>query len=155
MRLARFFIYSSAVILLITAGAKFMGSAGHKKILMERDPIIGISIRNLILVAASIELAVAVICFYTKEILMSAMLIAWLSTNLLGYRIILALISYKKPCSCLGNLTDALHITPQTADTGMKIILAYLLLGSYTTLFWIWRQRRQSVSCSSEMGVGG
>lgn len=132
-----------------------MGSAGHKKILMERDPIIGISIRNLILVAASIELAVAVICFYTKEILMSAMLIAWLSTNLLGYRIILALISYKKPCSCLGNLTDALHITPQTADTGMKIILAYLLLGSYTTLFWIWRQRRQSVSCSSEMGVGG
>jgi len=23
----------------------------------------------------------------------------------------------------------------------MKIILAYLLLGSYATLFWLWRQR--------------
>jgi hypothetical protein len=25
----------------------------------------------------------------------------------------------------MGNLTDALHIPPQTADTAMKIILAY------------------------------
>ncbi len=23
----------------------------------------------------------------------------------------------------------------------MKIILAYLLIGSYATLFWLWRQR--------------
>jgi cbb3-type cytochrome oxidase subunit 3 len=41
----------------------------------------------------------------------------------------------------LGNLTDALHIPPQAADTAMKIILAYLLIGSYATLFWLWRQR--------------
>jgi hypothetical protein len=25
----------------------------------------------------------------------------------------------------------------------MKIILAYLLLGSYATLFWLWRQRKK------------
>jgi hypothetical protein len=144
MRLARFFIYSSAVILLLTAGAKFIGSAGHEKILMERDPIIGISIRNLILIAASTELAVAVVCFYDKEIWIPVTLIAWLSTNLLGYRIIRALIGYKKPCSCLGNLTDALHISPETADTVMKIILTYLLIGSYATLFWLWRQRKKN-----------
>jgi hypothetical protein len=24
----------------------------------------------------------------------------------------------------------------------MKIILAYLLIGSYATLFWLWRQKR-------------
>ena len=141
MRLARIFIYSSAVILLITAGAKFIGSAGHEKILLERDPIIGVSIKNLILAAASTELAVAVVCFYAKGIWMPAMLIAWLATNLLGYRIIRELIGYQKPCSCLGNLMDALHIPPQTADTAMKIILAYLLIGSYATLFWLWRQR--------------
>jgi len=28
----------------------------------------------------------------------------------------------------------------------MKIILAYLLIGSYATLFWLWRQRKKSVS---------
>ena len=25
----------------------------------------------------------------------------------------------------------------------MKIILAYLLLGSYASLFWLWRQRKK------------
>ncbi len=28
----------------------------------------------------------------------------------------------------------------------MKIILAYLLLGSYATLFWLWRQRKMAGS---------
>jgi len=27
----------------------------------------------------------------------------------------------------------------------MKIILAYLLIGSYATLFWLWRQRKKAV----------
>jgi cbb3-type cytochrome oxidase subunit 3 len=26
----------------------------------------------------------------------------------------------------------------------MKIILAYLLIGSYATLFWFWRQKRKA-----------
>jgi len=129
----------------MTAAAKFVGSAGHEKILMERDPIIGISIKNLILIAAATELAIAIVCFYAKDIWMPVTLITWLSTNLLGYRVIRALIGYKKPCSCLCNLTDALHISPQTADTAMKIILAYLLIGSYASLFWLWRQSKKNV----------
>jgi cbb3-type cytochrome oxidase subunit 3 len=41
-----------------------------------------------------------------------------------------------------------LHIPPQTADTAMKIILAYLLIGSYATLFWLWRQQKREISTS-------
>jgi hypothetical protein len=67
--------------------------------------------------------------------------LAWLSTSFLIYRFGLVWAGYHKPCPCLGNLTDALHIPPQTADTAMKIILAYLLIGSYATLFWLWRQK--------------
>jgi hypothetical protein len=52
-------------------------------------------------------------------------------------------------CPCLGNLTDALHITPQTADTAMKIILTYLLIGSYASLFWLWRQRNKPAPTSA------
>jgi hypothetical protein len=57
-------------------------------------------------------------------------------------------VGWHKPCSCLGNLTDALHIPPQTADTAMKIILAYLLIGSYGNLFWLWRQCKKSAAVS-------
>ena len=51
-------------------------------------------------------------------------------------------------CDVLGNLTDALHISPQTADTAMKIILGYLLVGSYGLLFWLWRQNRRVPTAS-------
>ena len=38
----------------------------------------------------------------------------------------------------MGNLTDALHLEPEVADNLMKVILAYLLLGSYSLLVWQW-----------------
>ncbi len=125
----RFFVYSAAVLLLITGIAKLIGSAGHEKILLARDPVIGIRTRELILVTGLIELAVAAACFLSKGAQVPSKLIAWLSTNLLIYRIILILIDYKKPCNCLGNVTDALHIPPQTADTIMKIGLVSKICG--------------------------
>ena len=54
-----------------------------------------------------------------------------------------------KPCSCLGHITDALHIPPQTADTAMKIILAYLLIGCDATLFWLWTQHKKATLASA------
>jgi cbb3-type cytochrome oxidase subunit 3 len=32
------------------------------------------------------------------------------------------------------------------ADTAMKIILAYLLIGSYAALFWLWKEKRKQSS---------
>ena len=54
---------------------------------------------------------------------------------------------WHKPCNCLGNLTDALHLSPQTADNIMKVVLAYLLIGSYGLLFWGWWRRKQVNGC--------
>jgi hypothetical protein len=81
------------------------------------------------------------------------------------YRIGLDWVGYHKPCSCLGTLTDSLHIPPQTADGAMKMILGYLIVGSFSTLFWLWRHRGKveersqnpevKSSESSEMEVGG
>ena len=90
------------------------------------------------------ELIVALICFFGRRIGLQSGLVAWLATNFLLYRLSLGWIGYEKPCGCLGNLTDALHLSPQTADTAMKIVLAYLLIGSYTALFWHWQQRKKT-----------
>jgi hypothetical protein len=72
-------------------------------------------------------------------------LLAWLATSFLFYRFGLLLTGYHKPCGCLGNITDALHISPKNVDVGMKVILFYLLFGSYASLFWIWKQKRRLV----------
>jgi hypothetical protein len=53
-------------------------------------------------------------------------------------------LGYHKPCHCLGNLTDALNISPAAADTSMEVLLAYLLLGSYAILIWLWKESLNS-----------
>lgn len=137
----KWFIRSAALILLVTGAAKVWAAFGNAKLLGVTDPIVGFKFWRLMMAVGLAEIVTALICIINWRPALSLGLMAWLSTNFVFYRIGLVWVGWHKPCSCLGNLTDALHIPPQTADTVMKIILAYLLLGSYATLFWLWRQR--------------
>lgn len=145
MKIARLFVYSAGMILLLTAAAKFISRAGQAGMLWQRDPLTGFQFRDLFRIVGGIEVAVALVCCFGKRIWLPAGLVAWLTTSFLGYRLGLSWTGYHRPCSCLGNLTDALHIPPQTADMAMKIILAYLLIGSHAILFWLWRQKRKEL----------
>ena len=140
------FILSAGAILAVTGAAKVWSGLGTAKVLAVADPIIGIQFGYLMLVVGITEIVVALICFIGKSQKFALGLVTWIATNFLVYRLGLLWVGYHKPCSCLGNLTDALHISPQTADTAMKTILGYLLLGSYGTLFWLWRQRDQNLT---------
>jgi hypothetical protein len=93
-----------------------------------------------------IEFVIAFFCLFGRQITLNAVLVAWVASNLAVYRFGLWWIGYHKPCNCLGNLTDALHISARVADTGMKIVLGYLLIGSLAILFWLWRQRRRALA---------
>ena len=129
------FILSAGAILALTGVAKVWSAFGNSKLLAVADPIIGITFGHLMLVVGMVEIVIALFCFFGKSQKVALGLVAWLATNFLVYRLGLWWVGYHKPCSCLGNLTDALHISPQIADTAMKIILGYLLLGSYLALF--------------------
>jgi hypothetical protein len=122
MKSAQLFVYSAGSFLLITSTAKLISSFGNGAILQTYDPLTGLKFQDLFRIVASIERIVALVCFLSKRILLPAGLIAWLATIFLAYRIGLVATGYHRPCSCMGNLTDALHIPPQTADTAMKII---------------------------------
>ena len=140
---ARLFLCVAGVLLLATAAAKFIGSFGGARVLNTLDPLTGLSLRTLFRLAGGIELIVAFYCLLGRKMKFQAGFVSWLATTLVAYRLGLVLMGYHGPCNCLGNLTDALHISPQTADTAMKIILAYLLIGGYATVFWLWRQSRK------------
>jgi hypothetical protein len=132
------FIFLSGLLLLATAAAKLVSASGHAGILRMTNPIFGISFRNVLWIVGFLELVVALICFLGKQQKLKIWLIAWLATCFLMYRVGSVVMYNSKFCPCLGNLTDALHISPQAADTTAKIILAYLLLGSYAAIFWTW-----------------
>lgn len=96
-----------------------------------------------ILAVGGVELVIALLCLATRRVWLQLGLVAWLATNFLVYRLGLLWIGYHRPCGCLGNLTDALGISPKTADVAMKLVLAYLLVGSYAALYWLWQSSRQ------------
>ncbi len=139
MKLARLFLYSAVPILLVSAIAKFISGFGHGSVLGTRDPVLGISFRTLFFAAALLETVIALLCYYVKPIWLATACLAWLATTLAAYRFGLWLVGWHKPCNCLGSLTDALHIPASVVDILMKIVLAYLLVGSYASLFWFWR----------------
>jgi len=144
MKKVRWFLRTAAAILMFTAVAKVVSSFGYGTILQTRDPLIGFQFSDLLRLVGSVEIVVALVCVFSNRKLLQAALIAWLTTGFLFYRVGLVVVGWHRPCSCLGNLTDALHISPQTADTAMKIILAYLLIGSYVSIIWLWRQNQKA-----------
>ncbi len=145
-KLARWFIVSAGGILLVTGTAKVVSALGRAEILNVADPIFGVSFRFMMLTAGILELTLSAICFFGKGIRLQAGLVAWLSTSFLLYRIGLWFVGWKRPCGCLGRLTDILHLSPQTADSLMKIVLAYLFVASWIVLGGFHRRTRNTFS---------
>lgn len=134
----------AGILLLVTGAAKIFSSFGHSEILVERDPIFGFTFGRLMILVGLLEIMVAICCFYPKNKVMSMIFVAWLSSLLLLYRVGLKLTLWHRPCPCVGYFTDALNISPGKADFIMKMILAYLLLVSYGSLFLFARQKWRS-----------
>jgi len=131
---AQRFVLSAGVILAITGITKILSGLGDSKFLAIADPIIGLTFRQLMLTVGLAEIVIVLVCFSSKRQTLALGLVAWLSTNFVVYRLGLWWMDWHRPCNCLGNLTDALHISPQVADNIMKVVLAYLLIGSYGLL---------------------
>jgi hypothetical protein len=134
-------VLTAGAILAITGIAKIWSGLGNSKLLAVVDPIIGIKFGQLMLAVGAAEIAIALVCFFSKRQTLALGLVAWMSTNFVLYRLGLWWMNWKSPCGCLGNLTDALHISPVVADNIMKVLLTYLLIGSYGLLMWQWKQR--------------
>ena len=142
-RYRNWFVTTAAAVLLVMGVAKVWSSFGHAKMMAVPDPLLGVSFGNLMLLVGAAELVVAVLCFCAKvDLRLKISLVAWLATNFLVYRIGLWAVGWHHPCGCKGGLAGALHLSDQAADSMMKVILAYLLIGSYAILFSQWRQRR-------------
>ena len=139
--LSKRFVLSAGAILTITGVAKIWSAFGSSKLLAVIDPIFSVQFGQLFLGVGAVEIGIALVCFFGKRQALDLMLVAWLSTGFALYRLGLWWMDWHRPCSCLGNLTDALHISPQAADNIMKMVLAYLLIGSCGLLFWNWRGR--------------
>jgi len=140
--LERFFLLSAGAALAATGLGKGLSAIGPARALDITDPLVGIPFRQLFLIVGQAEVFIAFFCLFTDKRRLSLVAVAWISTNFLVYRIGLWSVGWHHPCGCMGNLAGMLHLSDQAADNIMKVVLAYLLAGSYLLLYLDWRARR-------------
>jgi hypothetical protein len=134
---------------LITGAAEFYSAGGSARILGTQEPIFKIPFRSVMLLAASGELAVGVACLAGRFKLWPLGLVAWLATIFTLYRLGLWVVDYNAPCSCLGALSGALHLSVRAANQIALALLIYLLAGSYLLLAKAWHDSRRGVYVNS------
>jgi hypothetical protein len=130
----RRFLVGAGIILAVTGLAKLFTVTGDTTLLRVADPIFGVEFRYLMLAVGLAELGVAGFCFFSKWEALSTLMVAWIATGFLAYRIGIRSVDWQRPCGCLGNLTDVLRISPQMAEWTSMAGLIFLLIGSYLSL---------------------
>lgn len=142
-RVAAYFVKASGVLLLVTAAAKLISSLGTAHALEVDDPLMGIPYRFIFLVGGVLELAVGLMCF-SKNVKLASLLVAWLATNFLLYRVGLIMIHYHGFCPCLGSLAGQIHLSTRTYNELMMVVFLYLFVGSYLAAFFLRGVQTQS-----------
>src|SRR5688500_18492459 len=138
----RLFRLSAVLILFLTSVAKLASSTGQAPILELPDPLLGIARRQMLVAVGVLELIIAVALLSPLESRRKHLLLLWLGTSFLVYRLSFHWINPGKPCPCLGSLSDKLPISEATLDAFLWAVIVYFLIGSISLLLWLRRLAR-------------
>jgi hypothetical protein len=125
---------SAIVILVVTASAKLFSASGSAPLLDYPDPLFGLANRHLMILVGLIELGVAVGLLSALDIRRKHLLLAWLSTSFLVYRLAFYVLNPDKSCPCLGTLGEKLRLGQTTTNALLWSTVLYLLIGSVCCL---------------------
>jgi hypothetical protein len=138
-KIERTFRWSAVLILLLTSAAKLASSNGEAPILDLPDPLFGLTNRTLLVAVSIVELSVAVALLSRADPRRKQLLLLWLSSSFLTYRLSYYWINPGKPCPCLGTLSEKLPLSTAALNALLLAVVIYLLVGSASALFWLLR----------------
>jgi len=144
MKGTKLFIHSAGAILLAAALERLLIAHGVAQSLSLPEPAMGIPLRYAVLLVGGFELVVAMICLFGRQAGLQLGWLAWLATNYAVYRIGLFAMSCHPQATCIGILTDPLHLARGTMGIIVGIMPLYLLLGSYAAVIWLWLEGRRA-----------
>jgi hypothetical protein len=134
----RGFIVSAGGILLAAALIRFLIAVGNAQCLSLPEPLLGIPLRYAVLLVGTIELTVALICLFGRQVVPQIGWLAWLATNFIVYRFALLCMQYHPQGTCIGSLTDPLYITRGATGYLMEFIPFCLVFGNLAAILWLW-----------------
>jgi hypothetical protein len=131
------FFYSAAIILVLTALAKFYSVTGDAKVLAVSDQLLHVGYRPLMAGAAVVESLIAAYLIISKQGLARSGVLLWLSANFMAYHFGNHLLGLKV-CPCLGRLSAKLPLGPGMAENLLLGCILYWFLGSFYILWRAW-----------------
>jgi hypothetical protein len=149
----RWFVLSAGSILLAAALNRFLIATGGAPALSLPEPVLGIPVRYAVLLVGALELVVALICLFGKQLGLQVGWLIWLSVDFLVYRAALYFMHCHPQTTCIGSPTDPLHLSRGVIGSVVAVMPYYLLLGSFTATVWLWLLDRKEeylkMSCPS------
>jgi len=143
------FIHSAGGILLAATLIRFVIAAGNAQIMVLPDPMLGIPLRYAVLLVGGLELVVALICLFGKRVGLQLGWLAWLGTNYVVFWIGLIWQHFSPQGTCIGSLTDPLHLSRGLTGYILQFLAFGLALGSYAALLQLWLAKRVKVESPS------
>jgi hypothetical protein len=139
MKLIRSFVYSAGIILLVAAVERLLIATGNtQRGLFRPDPVLGIPLHLAVLMVGGLELAIALICLFGKNVRFQIGCLAWLITNYVVFWIGLISLHSHPQTTCIGSLTDPLNLSSGIMELIVEFVPIYLGFGSFTGLIWVW-----------------
>lgn len=142
----KWFLKSAATLLMATGFLKAVSFFLRSRFLELQDPIFGVHFKNLVLFVALLEFAVVLICASSKPEVIKILLVGWLGSAFLIYRIGLFLVGWSAPCPCLGAFVEILALPPGVVDISMVLIGIYLIGGSGLSVYLLHRNPNSSMA---------
>lgn len=125
----------------MAATAKLWTTATGLRLLDVADPVLAVENRYVLLGVAGVELLCAATLLFSRHAWLKALVLLWLGTNFVLYRVALWLAGAGTPCPCLGRLGARLGLSSSQTEWLTKAAVVYLLLvGGYVFV----RQRARS-----------
>lgn len=135
------FFRIAAALLMVTAMAKLYSAGGSARVLQVQDQFIHLGYRPVMIVVALIEIVVATFLLRSRSDLWRSLVLLWLSSNFMGYRLGSYLLGVHL-CPCLGHLTDRLPLPPGLADIALTVLVLWWFAGSAGCVWRLWGSER-------------
>ncbi len=137
--MTRLFILLSGAVLLAAALTRFLILLGNVPQLHQPDPLLGLPLALGLFLAGAAELTVALLCLFGRRTRLQAGLIAWLACNYTVMRAGMYYTGIHPDWTCIGSLTDPLHLARGLSGLVVDWVLpGGLLAGSVAVLLAPW-----------------
>ncbi|HEY3931501.1 MAG TPA: hypothetical protein VGM58_03940 [Verrucomicrobiae bacterium] len=145
--LPRQFAHSAGALLLASAVGMFISIWAGTGLVHPHEPLFGMSLPDFFLIVSGLELAIGLICLFGKQTTLQVTLVLWLAMNFAAYQAGLWWMGGSAGFKgYLGDMSAAFGISAGTAEMMLKILVLYLLVGSFFSLLWSWIKKESGES---------